>query len=143
MRRIYPFSNVSCVSLLDKSRLEQMIASRFCGSPLSPQAQRVLKLLQEADFAVLPDDVPRDLVTMNSTVHLVDPIRSEEWDVTLVYPEEHDPAGNRWSILSTVGAELFGKRRYEPVRAKREDLPQADWVVADIPFQPEASGVFL
>lgn len=143
MRRLYPGKNVSCVSTFDKSRLERLIANRFCDRPLSPPANRVLQRLRAADFVVVPDDVPRDLITMNCTIRLIDPILCEEWEVALVYPEDHDPERNSWSILSPVGCELFGLRRYDAAAVKREDLPRAGWVVADIPFQPEASGMPL
>ena len=113
----------------------------FCSLP--PAANTVLRRLRNAEFVVVPDDVPRDLITMNCTIQLVDPILCEEWKLTLVYPEEHDPDRNKWSIFSPVGAELFGLRRYDAVDVKRDDLPLAGWVVADIPFQPEASGKSL
>lgn len=143
MRRLYPGKSVSCVSTLDKSRLEERIASRFYGRSLPPAANTVLRRLRNAEFVVVPDDVPRDLITMNCTIQLVDPILCEEWKLTLVYPEEHDPDRNKWSIFSPVGAELFGLRRYDAVDVKRDDLPLAGWVIADIPFQPEASGKSL
>ncbi len=87
-----------------------------------------------------PEDVPRDLVTMNSTVSLVDPIACEQWEVTVVYPEDHEPEKNHWSILSPVGSALFGLRIYEPADVKRGDRLTEGWVVADIPFQPEMRG---
>lgn len=87
-----------------------------------------------------PEDVPRDLVTMNSTVRLVDPIACEQWEVTLVYPEDHDPEKDNWSILSPVGSALFGLRIYDAADVKRSERPMEGWVVADIPFQPEMRG---
>ena len=132
---------LTCVSTLDKRRLESLIERSFSGEgTLSPAASRVLRRLRTADLVVPPDDVPRDLVTMNSTVNLVDPISCEHWEVTLVYPEEHDPGQNSWSVLSPIGSALFGLRIYEAADVKRDDLPTSSWVVADIPFQPETRG---
>ena len=130
---------LTCVSALDKSRLESLIERQFGdGAPLSPAAEKVLQRLRTAELVVQPGDVPRDLVTMNSTVRLVDPIYCERWEVTVVYPEDHDPEDDRWSILSPIGAELYGRRVYDAVNVNREDQPRAGWVIADIAFQPEA-----
>ena len=132
---------LTCVSALDKRRLESLIARSFTGeNALSPSASRVLRRLRTADLVVPPDDVPRDLVTMNSTVSLVDPISCEHWEITLVYPEEQDTAQNSWSVLSPIGSALFGLRIYDPADVKRDDRPTSNWVVSGIPFQPETRG---
>jgi hypothetical protein len=69
---------LTCVSALDKRRLESLIERTFAGEgALSSSASRVLRRLRTADLVVQPDDVPRDLVTMNSTVRLVDPINGK------------------------------------------------------------------
>ena len=118
-----------------------MIERRFDGEhTLSPSAKTLLRRLRSAELAVPPEDVPRDLVTMNSTVRLVDPIACEQWEVTLVYPEDHEPEKGNWSILSPVGSALFGLRIYDAADVKRSERPMEGWVVADIPFQPEMRG---
>lgn len=141
METISTRKQISCVSALDKSRLESMIERRFDGEhTLSPPAKALLRRLRSVDLVVPPEDVPRDLVTMNSTVRLVDPIACEQWEVTLVYPEDHEPEKGNWSILSPVGSALFGLRIYEAADVKRSERPMEGWVVADIPFQPEMRG---
>lgn len=134
---------VSCVSALDKRRLESLIARRLdgqCALTLNPSAEKVLHRLRSAELVVPPEDVPRDLVTMNSTVILVDPIACENWELTVVYPEDHEPEKGAWSILSPVGSALFGLRIYDPADVRRGDRPTEGWVVAGIPFQPEMRG---
>ncbi len=134
---------VSCVSALDKRRLEALIACRTgdqCALTRNPSAEKVLRRLHSAELVVPPEDVPRDLVTMNSTVVLVDPIACEQWEVTLVYPEDHEPEKSYWSILSPVGSAVFGLRIYDAADVKRGDRITEGWVVADIPFQPEMRG---
>ena len=136
-----PTKTPSCVSALDKERLESLIERGFRGeSALNESASKVLRRLRTADLVVPPDEVPRDLVTMNSTVTLADAISGTQWEITLVYPKEHDAADNCWSILSPVGSAVFGLRLHAHVEARRNDLPEADWVVADISFQPETRG---
>ena len=141
MKSIYRRAPVTCVSALDKKRLESLIESHFSGEQAqTPSAEKILRRLRSAELVVPPEDVPRDLVTMNSTVCLVDPIVCEQWEVTLVYPEDHAPEKNHWSILSPVGSGLFGYRIYDATDVKRGDRPMEGWVVADIPFQPEMRG---
>jgi regulator of nucleoside diphosphate kinase len=132
---------VACVSALDKSRLESLIERSSGAEPADDRsAEKILRRLRSAELVVPPEDVPRDLVTMNSTVRLVDPIACEQWEVTLVYPEDHEPEKSHWSILSPVGSALFGLRIYDAADVKRGDRPGEGWVVAEIPFQPERRG---
>ena len=132
---------IVCVSALDKRRLESLIERHARGQDvLAPSAEKLLNRLRSAELVVPPEDVPRDLVTMNSTVSLVDPIACEHWEVTVVYPEDHKPEKSHWSILSPVGSALFGLRLHETADVKRGDRPSEGWVVADIPFQPEMRG---
>jgi regulator of nucleoside diphosphate kinase len=132
---------LACVSALDKSRLESLIERSSSAEPaVDRSAEKILRRLRSAELVVPPEDVPRDLVTMNSTVRLVDPIACEQWEVTLVYPEDHEPEKSHWSILSPVGSALFGLRIYDAADVKRGDRPSEGWVVAEIPFQPEMRG---
>ena len=132
---------LACVSALDKSRLESLIERDFGGRrALIPAAEKLLHRLRSAELVVQPENVPRDLVTMNSTVCLVDPIACEQWEVTLVYPEDHEPETSHWSILSPIGSAVFGLRIYDAADVKRGDRTTEGWVVADIPFQPEMRG---
>ena len=141
MNLMLPTKIPSCVSMLDKSRLEALIEHGFRGgTALNASASKVLRRLRTADQIVPPDDVPRDLVTMNSTVTLVDTISGTHWEITLVYPEEHDAVENCWSVLSPVGSAVFGLRLYAHADVRRNDLPDAEWVVAYISFQPETWG---
>lgn len=56
---------------------------------------------------VEPQDVPPDVVTMNSKVRFV--LESgEEFCLTLVYPQDIDGSTERISILAPVGSALLG-----------------------------------
>ena len=58
---------------------------------------------------VEPDDVPQDVITMNSTVHLIDLDTKEEMICTLVYPDDADIDQNKISVLAPVGAAILGR----------------------------------
>ncbi|USA38437.1 nucleoside diphosphate kinase regulator [Pelagerythrobacter marinus] len=75
-----------------------------------PEVSRLL--LEEIDRArtVPAGRVPRDVVTMGSTVVFVVRETGERRTITLVYPGEADISQGRLSILTPVGAGLLGLR---------------------------------
>jgi regulator of nucleoside diphosphate kinase len=104
------------------------------------------RLLQQLDSApvVPPSVVPEDVVTMNSALVYEELATGETAAVTLVYPEEADPAAGRISVLSDVGWTLLGLR---PGNAAQVDAP--GWRkprgirVLKVTFQPEAAGQWM
>lgn len=54
------------------------------------------------------DQMPPNVVTMNSRVSIIDQDTSEEMQFTLVFPENADVANNRISVLSPIGTALLG-----------------------------------
>lgn len=59
---------------------------------------------------VAPADVPRDVVTMGTEVHLRELDSDERWTFVVCFPEEADVRRNRISILSPVGTAVIGCR---------------------------------
>ena len=55
-------------------------------------------------------DLPADVVSMNSQVKFVDLDTQKETIVTLVYPQDADVAQNKISILAPIGSALIGLR---------------------------------
>ncbi|MBK1680112.1 GreA/GreB family elongation factor [Rhodocyclus tenuis] len=128
------------INSLDRQRLVPLI-ERACGrgDDAVPRAREVLRRVCQA-VVLPPHAVPADLVTMNSTVslHAVDGSRTCE--LTLVYPEDSDPDELCCSIFSSVGAAVFGRRVGEEVHIDEAGFAGTRWVIAAIPFQPEAHG---
>ena len=85
--------------------------------------------LQEA-LVVPSEEVPPDVVTMQSKVLLIDAGTAERRLVRVVYPDESDPAAGSVSVLDPLGADLFGAAVGETVHRYR---------IEDIVFQPEKS----
>ena len=69
------------------------------------------KLETELNRGTLVDssDVPQDVITMNSTVHLLDLDTEEEMICTLVYPDDADIDQNKISVLAPVGTAMLGR----------------------------------
>lgn len=84
--------------------------------------------------------IPPDVITMNSTVYLVDLETGEEMVYTLVFPNEADIEQNRISILAPVGTALLGYKVGDTVEWQ---VPGglSRLSVKEILYQPEASGV--
>jgi regulator of nucleoside diphosphate kinase len=73
-----------------------------------PDVAHFLNAEIERATVVEPDEVPADVVTMNSRVRFRDEVTGEEHDVTLVYPEEQSLEQHKMSVLTPVGAALIG-----------------------------------
>ena len=101
-----------------------------------------LALLQEElDHAniVASSDIPRDVITMNSQVCLVDQRTQKEERFTLVFPQDADIAKGKISVLAPIGTAMLGYRVGQVfqwiVPAGKRTLK-----VKEILYQPEAAG---
>lgn len=93
------------VSTADLDRLEGLLGELRAGAPEIADGLR-----SELDRAriVEPDEVPKDVVTMNSTVRFVDEESGKEFERTLCYPGEATGGVDKVSILAPLGSALLG-----------------------------------
>lgn len=123
----------------DLQRLQALIDNP--GALEHRQPERISSLKDELARAhiVAPKDIPPDVVTMNSTVHLVDIETGEEETYTLVFPADADIAEYRISVLAPIGTAILGYRAGDkltwPVPGGERHL-----LVKEVVYQPEASG---
>jgi regulator of nucleoside diphosphate kinase len=129
------------ITELDQKHLIELIvnaqAGEYRGSVYLEQLRGELERAQ----IVVPQDIPGDVITMNSTVALTDLDTGEEETYTLVYPENADTSQGRISILAPIGTAMLGYRvgdvfEWEVPAGKRR------LKVEKILYQPEASGDF-
>lgn len=85
------------------------------------------------------EEIPPDVVTLNSTVQLVDQETDDEMVYTLVFPDEADVSQGKISVLAPIGTAMLGYRvgstfQWDTPGGKRSIL------VKKILYQPEASG---
>lgn len=93
------------VSTDDLERLEGLLGELRAGAPEIADGLR-----SELDRAriVEPADVPRDVVTMNSTVRFTEEDSGKEFERTLCYPHEATGGVDKVSILAPLGSALLG-----------------------------------
>ena len=95
----------------------------------------------ERAHIVAPEEVPPEVVTMNSKVRVRDVAADEVTVYTLVFPDQANIELNRISVLAPIGTAMLGQRvgdEFEwqvpagPVRLR----------VEEVLYQPEAAGHF-
>ena len=99
---------------IDMDRLSSVL-QRMSQDPYS--SQEIEMLNEELDRAeVLPTgEVPRDLVTMNSTVQYLNFDDNSVSEIRIVYPEQADISRDFVSVTAPLGAALIGLREYEEI----------------------------
>ena len=90
---------------------------------------------------VAPRTVSSDVITMNSTVVLLDLETGDEETYTLVFPETADLAAGKISVLAPIGTAMLG---YEVGDVFEWAVPDGTrrLQVKEIVYQPEAAGDF-
>ncbi len=123
----------------DMSRLRGLVKS---SRESLKKDEKYLQLLEsELNRAKLvkPQEIPSDVVTMHSEVHLRDMNTKEETTYRIVYPHEADADKGYVSILAPIGTALLG---YSVGDVIEWNVPAglAKWKVIKIVYQPEAAG---
>ncbi len=104
--------------------------------------QRFEKLEDELVRAhvVAPQELPHDVVTMNSRVVFENEASGERREVTLVYPGSADIDAGKISILTPVGTALLGLRVGQSIEWELPGGARQRYRIAALPYQPEAAG---
>lgn len=127
------------ITELDRKRLLDLIQEAQSGEYRKSIYLDQLRGELERAQIVAPQEIPGDVITMNSTVALTDLDTGEEETYTLVYPENADMTQGKVSILAPIGTAMLGYRvgdvfEWEVPAGKRR------LKVTKIHYQPEASG---
>src|SRR5690606_2669788 len=95
--------------------------------------------LERADV-VERDEIPPDVVTMNSRVVIETDETGEQHTVVLVYPSAADFEAGKLSILAPVGAALLGLRAGQAIDWPMPGGRRKQVRVVAVEWQPEAAG---
>ena len=123
----------------DLDRLLDMVEAYSAGSG----GRRFEQLERELVRAVVVrrDEIPKDVVTMNSRVVFENETTGERLEVKLVYPREANIDEGRISILVPVGTALLGLRVGQSIDWELPNGKKNRYRVVGVPYQPEAAGV--
>ena len=127
------------LSRLDAERIEELLEQPQYRS-LNTDALR--GELERAEV-VEPADLPKDVISMNSTaqVRVEDAeLGTHEHELTLVYPRDADGSANKVSIFAPVGSALLGLRTGDTIDWPLPGGRSARLQVLAIRYQPEAAG---
>lgn len=133
-KRIYVTEN-------DMRRLRALVKSSRESVKKDEKYLQLLEAELNRAKVVKPEEVPSDVITMHSEVHLRDMDTQEETTCRIVYPDQADADKGYVSILAPIGTALLG---YSVGDVIEWNVPAgiAKWKVVKIIYQPEAAGDF-
>ncbi len=105
--------------------------------------QEMVELLEDElsrVMVVADDELPKDVVSMNSKVSFQDLDTQAEFVVTLVYPHDAKIEENKISILAPVGSALIGLRVGQDIRWPVPNGKEKRLKVTSVIYQPESDG---
>lgn len=127
------------ISSLDSELLMQCIRAIEGRHTTKFDEIQVLKKKLSLAWKVKPQDVPRNIVTMNSFVELKRSTTNTTFIIKLVFPEFEKIKENRISIFSALGAAIFSQKVGEEV-VYRTWKNENHIMITCVIFQPEANG---
>ena len=125
------------LSSLDVDRIEALLA--VIPASVFPGKAELQAELDRADV-VDPQDIPPQVVTMNSTVRFSMVETGKEFCLTLVYPRDMDGSADKLSIFAPVGSALLGLSVDDELAWPGPGGKSMTVQVKDIVYQPESAG---
>lgn len=123
------------ISSLDLERLESLLDS-------VDESSASIALEDELARArvLAPEKMPKDVVTMNSTVRFKVSSSDKEFRLTLVYPKDMKDPSETVSILAPVGSALLGLSVGSEIQWPTPDGKSNVVHIDEVIYQPEREG---
>lgn len=125
------------ISSQDADRLDALLDS--LDAKQFPGRDALLDELQRAEI-VESNEVPSNVVTMNSTVRFKTNSTGEAFSLTLVYPRNLDSSGEKISVLAPVGSAMLGLSEGSEIEWPKPGGTMLKVHVDEILYQPERAG---
>lgn len=125
------------LSSLDMDRIEALLEKLPSNFPGRAALEAELDRADVLD----PQDMPANVVTMNSTVRFTLQESSTTQTLTLVYPKEADGTADKVSVFAPVGTALLGLRVGDTLELPNPTGKTVTVQVDAITYQPESAGV--
>jgi len=126
------------ISSLDLERIERLLES---GTYRNLPGLDALQSELDRATIVAPEEVPPEVITMNSTVKFIDDASGTEYRLSLVYPGQTD-VPDAVSVLAPVGSALLGLSVGQSIAWQAPGGRELRLRVLEVFYQPEASGAF-
>lgn len=125
------------VSSRDLERLEGMLFS-----PAARNRRDLDGLRDELERAEVlePEQMPANVITMNSRARFREQPGGREYELTLVYPHEAGQDGSKVSVFSPAGSALLGLATGQSIDWKTDDGRTIHLEVLEVLSQPQAAG---
>ena len=129
------------ITEFDLRRLQQLLEEASHTNFRGREDLAVLNAELARAEIVAPEAVSHNVITMNSTVVMLDLETGDEETYTLVFPETADIASGRISVLAPIGTAMLG---YEVGDTFEWVVPAGKrrLQIQKILYQPEAAGDF-
>jgi len=128
------------VSSFDKQRLMRLLRSAETTSEDRAELEDLTHEI-ERGVEVQPQDIPPDVVTMNSSVRVTDLEAGTSHTYTIVFPADADYEKGKISILAPLGTALLGYRIGDVVNWNMPGGTRR-LRIDELIYQPEAAGDF-
>ncbi len=124
----------------DKSRLMRLLDEVTAQSVRPDEEFNAFRRKLNRAQVVPSEEIPDDIVTMNSKIEMYD----GDFDITevytLVYPRDANASLNRLSILNPLGMTILGRRQGDVARWYNAS-GEHQLTLMTLTFQPERDGV--
>jgi regulator of nucleoside diphosphate kinase len=127
------------VTAFDVERLRKLLEGARLWSTRDREHLQALEAELDRARVVAPQDIPGDVVTMNSAVLVKDLDTGAEMTLTLVFPSEAGLELGKISIVAPVGTALLGYRVGDTIEWKVPGRVRR-LRVEKVIYQPEAAG---
>lgn len=127
------------INEFDAERIDRLLEKPEWANSAVAQA-----LNDELDRAQMcsPQEMPHNVVSMNSQVRFRDLTTNDERVRTLVFPANMTDSATQLSVLAPVGAALLGLRVGDAIHWTLPNGTETHLEVLELIYQPEAAGEF-
>lgn len=126
----------------DLGQLRQLIADLTQRARGMEAGVDALEEILDLGRVVPPQEIPQDIVTMNSKVVFEDLESREQREAVVVYPQDADPQSGKISVLSPVGIALLGLGEGAETELPLPHGRTARIRIREVSYQPEAHGEY-
>ncbi|MBP7174889.1 MAG: nucleoside diphosphate kinase regulator [Thermoclostridium sp.] len=125
------------ITEVDKERLKRLLEGVFFDDSITEKAISDLEHEIERATVVKPEELPENIITMNSRALLY--LNGDESEVSLVYPDDADWSEQKLSIFSPIGMAILGYSEGDTIQW---EVPSGvtEIQIQKILYQPEAAG---